>query len=74
MLSAGAPLPNIMLYGRWVAERSCRDYLRRGEVTLIRGRGSFPARAWELVSLLGLLGPRSLLVSQEEGSMNLSMS
>ena len=64
MLAAGAPLPNIMLYGRWVAERSCRDYLRRGEVTLLRGRGAYPASAWELVRLLGVLGHRSLLVAE----------
>jgi integrase len=35
MYMAHMPLREIMLYGRWLAERSCREYLRKGEVAVL---------------------------------------
>jgi hypothetical protein len=31
---SGMPLTDLMLFGRWLAPRSCREYLRKGEVAL----------------------------------------
>ena len=35
----GIPLADILLFGRWLRERSARDYIRRGEVAVLRVRG-----------------------------------
>jgi integrase len=35
MYIAHVPLRDIMLFGRWLAERSCREYLRKGEVAVM---------------------------------------
>ena len=32
------PLPDLLLYGRWLSERSAREYIRRGEVAVLRIR------------------------------------
>ena len=32
----GVPLTDILLYGRWLRERSAREYFRRGEVAVLR--------------------------------------
>ena len=56
----GMPLSDILLYGRWLSERAARDYIRKGEVAIIRAKqavkpsdwtrvlrwGSFAAKAW----------------------------
>ena len=34
----GLPLADILLYGRWLRERSAREYIRRGEVAVLRAR------------------------------------
>ena len=34
----GVPLPDLLLYGRWLSERSAREYIRRGEVAVLRIR------------------------------------
>eukprot|EP00435_Cladocopium_sp_Y103_P038561 s430_g10.t1 len=34
----GMGLPDILLYGRWLSERSAREYIRRGEVAIYRAR------------------------------------
>ena len=34
----GVPLPDLLLYGRWLSERSAREYVRRGEVAVLRIR------------------------------------
>ena len=45
----GVPLPDLLLYGRWLSERSAREYIRRGEVAVLRIRngedGPVPTRA-----------------------------
>ena len=43
----GTPLSDIILYGRWLRERSAREYIRQGEVAVLiivtQARGSCPA-------------------------------
>ena len=56
LLSAGHPLPNIMLYGRWTTERSCREYLRRGEVAVLRMHASVDEATWQRVHALASVG------------------
>ena len=34
----GVHLPDILLYGRWRTERSAREYIRQGEVGILRAR------------------------------------
>jgi len=48
LLSRGVPLSDIMLFGRWLSDRSAREYLRRGEVSLTRLRVDIATEAWSL--------------------------
>eukprot|EP00959_Pyramimonas_sp_CCMP1952_P440387 9220337-Pyramimonas_sp.AAC.1 len=48
LLSRGVPLADIMLFGRWLSERSAREYLRRGEVSLTRLRVDIAKSSWSL--------------------------
>lgn len=62
----GMSLADILLYGRWQSERSAREYIRRGEVAVIRARGivapadlhrlhqwqSISERAWSVFDVL----------------------
>ena len=34
----GLPLADLLAYGRWLSERSAREYVRRGEVAILRSR------------------------------------
>ena len=34
----GVCLPDLLAYGRWLSERSAREYVRRGEVAVLRAR------------------------------------
>ena len=52
LLMEGHALPSIMLYGRWLTERSCREYLHRGEVSILRMRPSHGSNTWRRVDLL----------------------
>lgn len=40
----GIPLADILLFGRWLRERSAREYIRRGEVAVLRAKNSFDVR------------------------------
>ena len=31
----GVTLPDLLLYGSWLSERSAREYIRRGEVAIL---------------------------------------
>ena len=56
----GMALSDILLYGRWLSDKAARDYIRRGEVAMIRAKqqlhagdwirilrwGSFASKAW----------------------------
>ena len=55
LLGAGVPLSLIMEHGRWLSESSCRGYLRKGQVFMLRLRMHEQPR-WRALSLLGNLG------------------
>ena len=56
LLRLHTPLPDIANFGRWLSERSMREYLRRGEVSLLRLRGDLSRQAWQVVRSLLHLG------------------
>lgn len=35
----GMPIADICLFGRWLSDRSAREYIRKGEVAILRSRG-----------------------------------
>ena len=45
LLQLGLPLADIAVQGRWASESSCRDYLRGGDLLLLRHRAQ-SAHAW----------------------------
>ena len=45
------PIESIALFGRWKNVRSCHEYLRRGEVFLMRLRGEASNASWDLVDV-----------------------
>lgn len=42
----GMPLADILLYGRWLSEKAAREYIRKGEVAIIRSRGLLQVEDW----------------------------
>eukprot|EP00435_Cladocopium_sp_Y103_P028744 s806_g7.t1 len=47
----GMPLADILLYGRWRSERAARDYIRKGEVAVLRARGLISASDWRRIDV-----------------------
>jgi hypothetical protein len=60
MALGGAYLASIMLAGRWQSESSCRLYIRRGEVALLRIRQGMTVLQWERVCDIARLAPVAL--------------
>ena len=56
LLASGRELSAIMLAGRWASESSCREYLRRAEVALMRCRGKFSSNCWRRAEALAAVG------------------
>lgn len=56
LLRERVALSDVMLAGRWASERSCREYLRRGAVALVRLRTDITAEAWSRVEPLATVG------------------
>lgn len=52
LLHQGMAIADIAVQGRWASESSCRDYLRRGEMFLLRFQSSVDADVWRNVVLL----------------------
>ena len=67
LLRLRVPIGNIMMFGRWLSERSCREYLRRGEVAVYRWRNSVPLTAWRRAQCLAQVGP---LVFEKLGGLS----
>ena len=57
LVAAGWPLESVMLHGRWLSLRSCREYIRRGEAALTRARGEFTEETWRKAEALAAQGP-----------------
>ena len=56
MLIKGVPMMNIMHHGRWASEKSCREYLNRGEVFMLRFLNLADPGLKERIRLLASLG------------------
>ena len=46
----------IKMYGRWLSDRSARDYTRRGEVGLLRVKADISAATWAQANRFARLG------------------
>ncbi|CAE8732571.1 unnamed protein product, partial [Polarella glacialis] len=57
LLRQGMPVADIAIFGRWLSERSMREYLRRGEVSLMRMRGQIRRDDWRRTQVLAAMGP-----------------
>ena len=52
LLAHGTPIPTIAILGRWLSDRSLREYLRLGELSLLRQRQMGSADLQSRVALL----------------------
>lgn len=52
LLHQGVALADIAVHGRWASDTSCREYLRRGEMFLLRFQSSVESAVWANVLLL----------------------
>lgn len=59
MSRQGMPLSEILLYGRWLSERAARDYIRKGEVAVIRARQIISGSDWKRVTNWCALAPQA---------------
>ncbi len=51
-------MPTILNFGRWLNDRSAREYLRKGEVSLLRQATEIPVSAWQLAAKFAAMGPK----------------
>ena len=58
----GVPFPDILLFGRWRSERSAREYIRRGEVAVLRARGGADPADLRRAEAWSRLAPRAWLL------------
>jgi hypothetical protein len=56
LLRLGVSLPDIMLHGRWLSARSAREYLRRGDVAMLRFNEMISSEAFAAAHTLAGLG------------------
>lgn len=49
LAALNVPMSNILLYGRWASDRAAREYIRRGEVAVLRGSGAVPRSAQRMM-------------------------
>lgn len=55
----GMPLSEILLYGRWLSERAARDYIRKGEVAVVRAKQIISGQDWRRVTKWCWLAPQA---------------
>ena len=53
----GLPLADILLFGRWRSERSAREYIRRGQVAIVRAQGGAFVKELQLARSWASLAP-----------------
>lgn len=64
LLREGVPLADVMMAGRWLSERRCREYFRRGEVCLTRLRADIEVRAWQRAARTQRNGGRRAVLAE----------
>lgn len=52
LLHQGVALADIAVQGRWASESSCREYLRRGEMFVLRYQAAVKQEVWDNILLL----------------------
>ena len=52
------PVADICLFGRWASHSSASEYMRRGEVFIMRLKGSHPEARWSQLEHLASIGHR----------------
>jgi hypothetical protein len=57
LLIRQCPIENIMEFGRWASLTSCKLYLRRGEVALLRCRSEYSDFLQKRIDLVSSIGP-----------------
>lgn len=62
---AHLPLAEIQARGRWASERSCKEYVKKGEVLLLRWQSGVTDNHWALLECIGSLGERAWDVRQQ---------
>ena len=55
----GIPLADILLFGRWLRERSAREYIRRGEVAVLRAKNALDLRQQARLQRWSALGQQA---------------
>jgi hypothetical protein len=55
LLRLRVPLSEIANHGRWLSERSLREYLRKGEIAVLRLRGNVGRAVWLRAQMLAAL-------------------
>ena len=58
LLERGTPIMNIAEYGRWAGEGSCKEYLRKGEVFVLRLKASLQPPVLKNIVLLDSLSAK----------------
>ena len=62
LLARGMDLRDVMLFGRWLSERSCREYLRKGELSLVKMAADASSFTRQRVALWSMIGEQIFLL------------
>ena len=61
-------LQEIMMQGRWTSESSCKEYIKKGEVLLVRFLAGIPPVMMRRIELLANLGERVKAIQKKRMS------
>ena len=56
---AMTPFTNIQMFGRWASEQSCRMYIKKGELSLLRLRAEVGQERWRHIETIANIGERA---------------
>ena len=73
LLRCGISLGQIALIGRWLSERSMREYLCRGEVCLLRFRKDVDSAIWDSIDRIASIGEQVWTVDCDALAAQLGM-
>lgn len=58
-------MAEIQVRGRWASERSWKDYVKKGEVLLLRWQPGVTDNQWRLMERVASLGETAFLVGDD---------
>jgi hypothetical protein len=61
----GVSLQDVMVAGRWASQASCRLYVRKGEVALMRFQNSLADTTWQRIKAIASIGVRVWTLSDQ---------